>query len=57
MIVERSSLTMIRWIPVCGPGPRLYAVSGAPDGWSIRKDTEVGTPGFTGPAGRKPASW
>jgi hypothetical protein len=27
MIVARSRRTMIRWTPVCGPGPRLNWVS------------------------------
>ena len=45
MIVARSLRTMIRWIPVCGPGPRLYCVSGVPSGWRIVKETTVGLPG------------
>ena len=56
MIVERSSLTMIRWTPVCGPGPVWYAVSGEPEGWSIVKATVVGFPGAIEPAGWKPMS-
>src|ERR1043166_920890 len=32
MIRPRSRRTMIRWIPVCGPAPRRYWVSGAPEG-------------------------
>ena len=51
MFAERSSRTMIRWIPVCGPGPRLYAVSVSPDGWTMRKLTSVGFPGSIAPLG------
>jgi hypothetical protein len=54
MMVERSSLTMIRWTPVCGPPPVRYFVSDAPDGCRIVNATVVGCPGRTGPAGRKP---
>src|ERR671934_113385 len=32
MITLRSRRTMMRWIPVCGPAPRRYEVSGPPDG-------------------------
>ena len=37
---------MMRWIPVCGPEPRRYAVSERPDGWRMTKAT------VTGPQGR-----
>src|SRR5206468_7861386 len=56
MIAERSSRTMIRWTPVCGPGPRLKWTSGSPFGWRTVKETVVERPARAGSAGRKPWS-
>jgi hypothetical protein len=56
MIVERSSLTMIRWTPVCGPEPVRNEVRGEPEGWSIVNATVVGFPGETRRPGWKFAS-
>jgi hypothetical protein len=56
MIEFRSSRTRITCTPVCGPGPRLYAVSGCPFGCSIVNESITGLPGCTGPAGWKFAS-
>src|SRR5436305_11209513 len=57
MIVERSLRTMIRWTPVCGPGPRLYWVSDVPSGCRIVKETTVAVPARTACAGSKFWSW
>ena len=56
MIAARSLRTMIRWIPVCGPAPRRYLVSGLPSGCRITKASAVGRPGLIAPVGRKSAS-
>ena len=56
MIEFRSSRTRIRCTPVCGPAPRLYAVSGFPFGCSIVNETVTGLPACTGPDGWKFAS-
>jgi hypothetical protein len=54
MIVDRSSRTMMRCTPVCGPAPLLYCVSGSPDGWRMKNEILSDFPGTTR-AGVKPA--
>src|SRR5437588_9482858 len=55
MIRPRSRRTMIRWIPVCGPAPRRYDVSGAPEG-SLTVKEIVAVPVCATRAGVNPES-
>ena len=56
MIVARSRRTMIRWTPVCGPGPRLNCVERLAVRLEDREDDRGRLPGRTGSAGRNPES-
>src|ERR1035437_497243 len=56
MMAARSSRTMIKCTPGCGPGPVLSVVSGLPSGSRTVKETVTGRPGTTVPDGSKPPS-